>query len=190
MLSVPGIVGGESLEEYLCRTYSGRADIRVVHRLDMATSGVLLVAKREDVFVELQRLFATRQVAKRYTALLDGVPSKNEGEISLPLAADYLNRPRQMVDMLNGKQAVTLYKVIEVVEYEGRKCARVHFTPVTGRTHQLRVHAAYSQGLDTPIVGDELYGTADKRLMLHADYISFVHPVTGKRVEIESSAGF
>ena len=190
MLSVPGISGGVSLEEYLQGRYSGKADIRVVHRLDMATSGLLLVAKQEDVFVELQRMFATRQVLKRYTALLDGVPSQSEGEISLPLAADYINRPRQMVDTLNGKHALTLYKVIEVVEYEGRQCARVHLTPVTGRTHQLRVHSAYFQGLDTPIVGDELYGSADKRLMLHADYISFVHPVTGKRVEIESLAGF
>lgn len=190
MLSVPGISGGVSLEEYLQGLYSGKADIRVVHRLDMATSGLLLVAKQEDVFVELQRMFATRQVLKRYTALLDGVPSQSEGEISLPLAVDYINRPRQMVDTLNGKHALTLYKVLEVVEYEGRQCARVHFTPVTGRTHQLRVHSAYFQGLDTPIVGDELYGSADKRLMLHAEYISFLHPVTGKRVEIESSAGF
>lgn len=190
MLSVPGIDGGVSLEEYLCEKYSGKADIRVVHRLDMATSGVLLVAKQQPVFVELQRMFATRQVQKRYVALLDGVPSQSEGEISLPLAPDYINRPRQMVDRLNGKNALTLYKVSGTVEYEGRQCARVHFFPVTGRTHQLRVHSAYFQGLDTPIVGDELYGSADKRLMLHADYISFVHPVTGKRVEIESSAGF
>ena len=189
MLSVPGIVGGMSVEEHLRRAYPC-SDIRVIHRLDMATSGLLLVAKSVDVFSAMQREFAMRRVRKRYTAILDGVISVAEGEISLPLCADYDNRPRQMVDYSRGKQAVTHYKVIGVTEYNGRMCTKVAFYPVTGRTHQLRVHAAHVAGLNTPIVGDELYGSADKRLMLHADRVEFVHPVTGSIAEVECGAEF
>ena len=189
MLSVPGIVGGMSVEEHLQRTYP-RCDIRVVHRLDMATSGLLLVAKNVNVFSAMQREFAMRRVKKRYTALLDGAVSVAEGEISLPLSSDYDNRPRQMVDYSHGKEAVTRYKTIDVTEYDGRLCTRVVFYPLTGRTHQLRVHSAHVAGLDTPIVGDELYGSPNKRLMLHADRIEFTHPVTGKIVILECDADF
>ncbi|MBR2606564.1 MAG: RluA family pseudouridine synthase [Bacteroidaceae bacterium] len=192
MLSVPGRVGGTSVEEYLQCNYNYLdCFIHVAHRLDMATSGLLLVAKSLDVFSALQREFAARRVKKRYTALLDGVIAANEGEISLPLSADYDNRPRQKVDFSKrGKEAVTRYETIEVVEYEGRVCTRVAFYPLTGRTHQLRVHAAYVAGLNTPIVGDELYGSPDKRLMLHADRVEFTHPVTGEVVAIECPAEF
>ena len=190
MLSVPGIVGGLSVEEHLQSLYGTRADIRVVHRLDMATSGVLLVAKSLEAFTALQREFAERRVQKRYVALLDGVPAANSGEITLSLSADYENRPRQMVDKASGKQAITKFAVQGIEEYEGRRCARVHFYPLTGRTHQLRLHSAYCEGLDTPIVGDELYGTPDKRLMLHAEYVSFTHPVTGARVDISHAPDF
>lgn len=192
MLSVPGRVGGTSVEEYLQCNYNYLdCFIHVAHRLDMATSGLLLVAKSLDVFSALQREFAARRVKKRYAALLDGVIAANEGEISLPLSADYDNRPRQKVDFSKrGKEAVTRYETIEVVEYEGRVCTRVAFYPLTGRTHQLRVHAAYVAGLNTPIVGDELYGSPDKRLMLHADRVEFTHPVTGEVVAIECPAEF
>ena len=190
MLSVPGIVGGLSVEEHLQALYGDRADIRVVHRLDMATSGVLLAAKSVEVFTALQGEFAGRRVQKRYVALLDGVPAESSGVVALPLSADYENRPRQIVDKVSGKQAITEYSVLGVEEYEGRRCARVYFYPLTGRTHQLRLHSAYSEGLDTPIVGDELYGTVDKRLMLHAEYVSFTHPVTGERVEVSHSPDF
>ena len=189
MLSVPGIVGGTSVEEYLQRTCPG-CDVRVVHRLDMATSGLLLVAKSVDVYSALQREFAARRVQKRYSALLDGAIATNEGEISLPLSSDYENRPRQRVDYSYGKEAVTRYETIENVEYNGRACTRVRFYPLTGRTHQLRVHAAHSVGLNTPIVGDELYGAPDKRLMLHADRVEFTHPVSGELLAFECVADF
>ncbi|MBQ5663635.1 MAG: RluA family pseudouridine synthase [Bacteroidaceae bacterium] len=189
MLSVPGIVGGTSVEEYLQRVYP-RCDIRVVHRLDMATSGLLLVAKSVDIFSALQRDFAMRRVKKRYTALLDGVVATAEGEISLPLSSDYENRPRQMVDYSSGKEALTHYETIAAVEYNGRLCTRVLFYPQTGRTHQLRVHAAHVAGLNVPIVGDELYGSRDSRLMLHADRVEFTHPVTGEALVFECDAEF
>lgn len=189
MLSVPGIVGGVSVEEHLQNAFPA-SDIRVVHRLDMATSGLLLVAKSVDVFSALQREFAMRRVEKRYIALLDGTIATAKGEISLPLLADYDNRPRQMVDYCHGKEALTRYEVIEKIVYDGRECTKVAFYPVTGRTHQLRVHAAHAAGLNTPIVGDELYGSTDKRLMLHAEYLKFTHPVTGEVVEFTAAADF
>ena len=189
MLSAPGVNGGVSLEEHLCRIY-GSGSIRVVHRLDMSTSGVLLAAKTREMLVALQREFAGRSVEKRYVALLDGLPAQIEGEIALPLSPDYDNRPRQKVDFVAGKEAVTRYKILQTTEYCGRRCARVAFYPLTGRTHQLRMHSAYSEGLDVPIVGDELYGKPDRRLMLHAERLSFVHPVTGERVEVECAPDF
>ena len=189
MLSVPGIVGGVSVEEHLQSAFP-KSDIRVVHRLDMATSGLLLVAKSVDIFSAMQREFSMRRVQKRYIALLDGAISSTEGEISLPLSSDYDNRPRQMVDFSRGKEALTRYEVIGKIEYEGRECTKIAFYPVTGRTHQLRVHSAHACGLNTPIVGDELYGSPDKRLMLHAEYLKFTHPVTGEVVELSSAADF
>ena len=181
VLSVPGIMGGMSVQQWLRDEYLHSNELFVVHRLDMATSGLLVAAKSMDAYKELQRQFAGREVKKQYTAILDGMPHKNEGVIELPLAPDYDNRPRQKVDYLNGKPAITHYKVIGAVERDGRQCAVVHFEPVTGRTHQLRVHAAHKDGLDCPILGDSLYGTAGERLMLHASRISFAHPA-GKGV--------
>ena len=181
VLSVPGIMGGMSVQQWLRDCYLHSNELFVAHRLDMATSGLLVAAKSMEVYKELQRSFAGREVEKRYTAILDGVPHKNEGVIELPLAADYDNRPRQKVDTVNGKPAVSHFKVIGIVERNGRQCAVVHFEPVTGRTHQLRVHAAHKDGLDCPILGDSLYGTAGERLMLHASRISFAHPA-GKGV--------
>ena len=181
VLSVPGIMGGMSVQQWLRDCYLHSNELFVAHRLDMATSGLLVAAKSMEVYKELQRSFAGREVKKLYTAILDGVPVKSEGTIELPLAPDYDNRPRQKVDTVNGKPAVTRYKVIGTVERNGRQCAVVHFEPVTGRTHQLRVHAAHKDGLDCPILGDSLYGTAGERLMLHASRISFVHPA-GKGV--------
>ena len=189
MLSVPGIVGGASVEEHLQNSFPA-SDIRVVHRLDMATSGLLLVAKSVDLFSAMQRDFSMRRVQKRYIALLDGTLSSTKGEISMPLIPDYENRPRQMVDYSRGKEALTRYEVIEKIVYDGRECTKVAFYPVTGRTHQLRVHSAHAGGLNTPIIGDELYGSPDKRLMLHAEYLKFTHPVTGEVVEFTAAADF
>ena len=189
VLSVPGIVGGESVQQWL-RERCGSNDVYVVHRLDMATSGLLVAAKSMEVYKELQRQFAGREVKKQYTAILDGVPANSEGVIELPLAADYANRPRQKVDYADGKSAVTRYKIIETVERNGRSCAVVCFEPITGRTHQLRVHAAHKNGLDCPIVGDALYGTLNERLMLHASHITFVHPVNKETVMLRCDCGF
>ena len=186
VLSVPGVVGGTSVQQWLREEYLHSNELFVVHRLDMATSGLLVAAKSMEAYKELQRQFAGREVEKQYTAILDGITQRSEGVIELPLVADYENRPRQKVDYVAGKPAVTRYKVIGTVERGGRLCAVVRFEPLTGRTHQLRVHAAHKDGLDCPIVGDALYGTVAERLMLHASRITFVHPVGKEHVTLES----
>ena len=190
VLSVPGIVGGTSVQQWLREEYLRCNELFVVHRLDMATSGVLVAAKSMEVYKAMQALFASRDVKKVYIALLDGVPSANSGTISLPLAADYDARPRQKVDYRNGKEAVTRYDILDVVGYDGKQCALVRFEPLTGRTHQLRVHSAYKDGLDVPIVGDALYGRLADRLMLHAASLEFRHPVTGEKVSIIAKVPF
>lgn len=189
VLSVPGIVGGTSVQQWLREKYSDNT-LLVVHRLDMATSGLLVVAKSMQVYKAMQQLFAERKVEKHYMALLDGVLQCDRGRIELPLAPDYMNRPRQKVDYENGKSAVTDYSVVDVVKYNGKKCALVRFEPLTGRTHQLRMHAASKEGLDCPIVGDALYGKVDKRLMLHAEYLKFRHPLCGEVMEFKCKNGF
>ncbi len=185
VLSVPGIVGGTSVQQWLRDTKHSN-DIHVVHRLDMATSGVLVAAKSMEMYKAMQSMFATRKVRKAYIALLEGVPALPCGTISLPLSADYENRPRQRVDFQGGKEAVTHYRVVETRLFNGKECALVQFEPLTGRTHQLRVHAACKEGLDCPIVGDALYGNAGDRLMLHASSLSFSHPATGEELFIEA----
>ena len=154
-----------------------------VHRLDQATSGLVVFAKTHEVQKLLRQQFEERKVSKTYFALLDGVPPKKEGIINLPLRPNPDDRPRQLVDMENGKDAITKYRV---VEYRGDKTL-VEFTPLTGRTHQLRVHASHPQGLNSPITGDMLYGTASDRLCLHAHTLSFTHPVTGKAMSFTST---
>lgn len=186
MLSVPGKVGGRSMQELLV-CHFGREDMFVAHRLDMSTSGILVVAKGVDVLKAMQGLFAQRRVKKCYTALLSAVPSVPEGEITLPLMPDYVNRPLQMVDFERGKEAVTRYRVAQTMQYAGSLCALVYLWPLTGRTHQLRVHCAHIKGLNSPIVGDELYGSPDERLMLHASSIEFEHPITRDLISIKSA---
>lgn len=154
-----------------------------VHRLDQATSGLVVFAKTKEVQSSLRKQFEERSVSKTYLALLDGVPAKNEGTIDLSLRPDIDDRPRQVVDMENGKQAITKYQVLE---QRGRRTL-VEFTPLTGRTHQLRVHASHPQGLGCPITGDMLYGTASDRLYLHAYTLSFTHPVTGEHMSFTST---
>ncbi|MBR3907458.1 MAG: RNA pseudouridine synthase [Bacteroidaceae bacterium] len=185
VLSVPGIVGGTSVQQWLRDTKHSN-DIHVVHRLDMATSGVLVAAKSMEMYKAMQGMFAARKVRKEYIALLEGVPALPCGTISLPLSADYENRPCQRVDFQGGKEAVTHYRVVETRLFNGKECALVQFEPLTGRTHQLRVHAACKEGLDCPIVGDALYGNAGDRLMLHASSLSFSHPATGEELFIEA----
>ena len=180
MLSVPGKNGLDSVYQRMRDAYPEATGPLIVHRLDMATSGLLVIAKTKEMHEALQELFEKRLVKKKYVALLDGVLKEDEGRIDLPLCPDIDDRPRQMVDYANGKTAVTLYKVLW--RRDGKTL--VEFVPVTGRTHQLRVHAAHPAGLGCPIVGDELYGTGDKRLYLHAEEIGFVHPMTGMEVRI------
>ena len=154
---------------------------RVTHRLDMDTSGILLAAKTDEVFVAMQRLFARHEgVKKEYVAILEREMGEQSGTISLPLSADFLNRPRQCVDYEHGKEAVTEYEI------KGRMAL---LRPLTGRTHQLRMHCAHSDGLDCPILGDKLYGSMDApRMYLHASRLEFIHPMTGKKVVIESDS--
>lgn len=189
VLSVPGKTGGESVEEVLRKKYSDD-EIFVVHRLDMATSGILLVAKSMKMFKDMQKLFSKRQIEKSYEAIIEGVPELAEGEISLPLISDYEHRPMQKVDYEHGKEAITKYKVLSVVDIDKKQCTRLLLKPITGRTHQLRVHMAHSLSLGMPIVGDELYGNSGERLMLHASSISFVHPITTENVCINSKVPF
>ena len=186
MLSVPGKEGGRSLIERIRDLYPDAQEWQAVHRLDMATSGLLLFAKNKRTYQHLQAQFKNKTVKKRYVAWLDGIVPSDSGSISLPLCPDWMNRPRQMVNHTDGKPAQTRYEVLCRTE----KQTRIAFYPLTGRTHQLRVHAASVEGLNAPITGDELYGTKSDRLYLHAESIEFVHPRTGKRIHIEKSAPF
>lgn len=182
MLSVRGKSGVRSAEEWATERY---AEAMIIHRLDQSTSGILLIAKNKEAHEALQKQFIERSVKKSYVALLDGIIDSKQGEIRLPLKLDYDNRPRQMVAS-DGRAAHTLY---EVEGYsEGR--TRTRFYPITGRTHQLRVHSAHAEGLGTPIVGDDIYGHGAERLMLHAETIEFTHPTTGNRIRLESKAEF
>ncbi len=182
MLSVRGKVDGLSAEQWAQELYPGA---KMAHRLDQATSGIVVIAKDNVSYLSLQKQFISRRVKKSYVALLDGTIANKSGEINLPLKLDYDNRPRQMV-ATDGKTAITRY---EVMAYEENK-TRVKFYPITGRTHQLRVHAAHQDGLATPIVGDELYGTPNKRLYLHAESIEFTHPITKKTIQIHCQPDF
>ena len=192
--------------------------LKAAHRLDMDTSGLLVLARTEQAYVELQRQFASRETMKRYEAVLSGVPTQNSKlktqnsstqpsgcleAISLPLIADINDRPRQRVDMEHGKPALTLYNIVEVravdantaVAYTTKKVDKrrtlVHLYPKTGRTHQLRVHCAHPLGLACPILGDPLYGIerAD-RMYLHAAELTFRHPVTDETMHFLSPSGF
>lgn len=186
MAAVPGKAVAGSLYDRLRARYPEATGPLLVHRLDMATSGVLLAAKTKAVHQHLQAQFKNRTIRKRYIALLDGDVRVPEGRIDLPLASDPLDRPRQRVDPVAGKPALTTYRVLA---YAGGR-TRVALYPLTGRTHQLRVHAAHRLGLDCPIAGDELYGKKADRLYLHAEYLEFIHPVTGERVGVEKKAPF
>lgn len=186
MLSVPGKGEMDSVYQRLKTQYADATGPMIVHRLDMATSGVLLVAKTKETHQNLQAQFKNRTVRKRYIALLDGLIPQNEGIINLPLCPDPLDRPRQIVNEKYGKTAVTRYQVLERNDSQ----TRIYFYPLTGRTHQLRVHAAHPFGLNCPITGDELYGKRASRLYLHAEFLEFVHPASGEIISIEAKADF
>ena len=177
LLSVPGKTEELSLSAYL-KTQNGYAYLMPAHRLDQDTSGLIVLAKTEEVYKALQAYFQRRDILKRYEALIKGERIMDEGVIELPLLPNPYDRPRQMVSLDHGKPAITRYKIRE---RRADGTIFVDFYPCTGRTHQLRVHAAHPEGLNAPILGDRLYGNGTEesdRLMLHAAEIRFVHPVT------------
>lgn len=186
MLSAPGKLDIDSVYDRMKKQFPEATGPLIVHRLDMATSGLLLIAKSKEIHKILQSLFKNRKIKKRYIAILDGSVKSNNGTICLPLCADINDRPRQMVNLEYGKAAVTEYQVLERM----KDTTRILFLPQTGRTHQLRVHASHPSGLNCPILGDELYGKKADRLYLHAEYLEFQHPKTGKIIKIEKKSDF
>ena len=186
MLTVPGKLLEDSLLTHFQAAHPEAVGPIVVHRLDQETSGLVIFAKDKATHKFLQQQFESHSIKKRYIALLDGLVENDEGLIDLPLLPDIDDRPRQRVDYGHGKPAVTRYQVLE--RSGGR--TRVAFEPLTGRTHQLRVHASHPLGLNCPIVGDRLYGTASTRLMLHAERITFTHPATGQPITLDCPPDF
>lgn len=198
LLCVPGR-GADKQDCLIHRLQREYVDALIVHRLDMATSGLLVIARNKSAQRELSRQFEQREVEKRYVAVVAGLVQQDSATINLPLIADWPNRPLQKVDEENGKPATTHYRVLR--RDTQRDCSELELIPVTGRTHQLRVHM---QAIAHPILGDALYGNNKRdfnaidgsvaaeasRLLLHACYISFTHPANGERLEYHSAAGF
>ncbi|WP_428800551.1 pseudouridine synthase [Vibrio kyushuensis] len=185
-LSVSGKYISDSVLARIQKRYPNATGPLLVHRLDMSTSGLLVFTLTAETNKHVQRQFIERTVEKRYTALLEGNVEHEMGVIKLPLQGDMEDRPRQMVHHKNGRSAETRYQVISTENSR----TRVHLYPKTGRTHQLRVHCAHQAGLNTPIVGDDLYGFKDDRLHLHAGYLKLLHPVTNQEIEFEVPAEF
>ena len=178
MLSMPGRQETYSVATWAEERWPGSM---VAHRLDMSTSGIILVAKTEEAYHALQEQFTERVIKKKYLAIVEGIPKDEHGIVNLPLSSDPMNRPCQIVDHEHGKQAITEYRVLA----SEQDYALLALWPHTGRTHQLRMHCAHHEGLGCPILGDELYGRKADRLYLQAQAITFVHPVTNKRMHFE-----
>lgn len=185
-LSVPGREIEDSVYTRMKEKYPDVTGPIMVHRLDMGTSGLLVVAKKAEVHKDLQHQFTARTVKKRYIAVLDGIVEKDSGTIDLPLRVDYNNRPRQLVCFEKGRPALTHFEVIE--RKDGK--TKIHLYPETGRTHQLRVHCAHHLGLNRVMYGDDLYGTTQDRLYLHAERLEFTHPITKERMSFFCESGF
>lgn len=186
LLSVPGKNITDSVFSRMQQQFPNATGPLIVHRLDMSTSGLMVIALTKEANKALQQQFIQRSVTKRYIALIEGVPSQNEGEISLPLRVDLDDRPKQLVCYEHGKHALTHWQLFK---RQGNRTL-VHLYPKTGRTHQLRVHCAHHDGLHMPIVGDDLYGVAANRLHLHAQYLALTHPATGEAMVFEVKADF
>lgn len=194
LLSVPGKDAAQpSVYALMRRKYPEATGPLIVHRLDMATSGLMIIAKTEFAYHRLQKEFLNHRVQKKYIAIISekeisGKEIPEKGIISLPLLPDYLNRPRQIVNHEQGKEAITEYEILERIDGSH---LRIALYPKTGRTHQLRVHCAHQEGLNAPILGDPLYGNEKAaRLHLHAEEITFEHPLTGKKITIKRKADF
>ncbi len=186
VLSVSGKEIEHSIEYLVKRNYPKATGPLIVHRLDMSTSGILLIAKSKEVHKKLQEQFINKTIEKRYIALLEGVLPKDKGTIDLPLRVDLDDRPKQMVCYKHGKKALTKWEKISIEN----NSTRIYFYPISGRTHQLRMHAAHPKGLNIPIVGDDLYGNKASRLCLHAEQIKFIHPVSKNEIIVHSPAPF
>lgn len=186
LLSVPGKQISDSVVSRVQQKFPTAEGPLVVHRLDMSTSGLMLIAKNSNAYKILQAQFIQRKVYKRYEALLEREIQQERGVIDLPLRVDLDNRPHQLVCYEHGKNALTHWERVEVKDGK----TRVYFYPITGRTHQLRVHAAHQLGLNAPIVGDDLYGKKANRLHLHAGLIRFLHPVSKKEMSFIYEADF
>ena len=189
LLSVPGKDAAQpSVYALMRRKYPEATGPLIVHRLDMATSGLMIIAKTEFAYHRLQKEFLNHQIQKKYVAIISGRDIPERGIIFLPLLPDYLNRPRQIVNHEQGKEAITEYEILERIDGSH---LRIALYPKTGRTHQLRVHCAHQEGLNAPILGDPLYGNEKAaRLHLHAEEITFEHPLTGKKITIKRKADF
>lgn len=185
-LSVPGREIEDSVYSRVKKKYPNATGPLMAHRLDMGTSGLLVIAKQSEIHKNLQQQFTARTVQKRYIAILDGIVEKDSGTINLPLRVDYNNRPRQLVCFKQGRPSITRFQVIERTATQ----TKIHLFPETGRTHQLRVHCAHYLGLNTVIYGDDLYGTTKDRLYLHAEYLEFTHPITQNRLSFFCESGF
>jgi tRNA pseudouridine32 synthase/23S rRNA pseudouridine746 synthase len=186
LLSVPGKSIKDSVLTRIKAHFPHATGGMIVHRLDMATSGLLMLALNERAHKNLQQQFINKEVSKRYVACIDGIVKQHEGKISLPLRGDFDDRPKQMVCHDHGKYAETHWQVIEQVAGK----TKLFLYPITGRTHQLRMHCAHPLGLNMPIIGDSLYGILAERLHLHAQYLSFTHPTTKEQLTFEVDAEF
>lgn len=182
-LSVPGKNVTDSVQNRILQLHP---EAILVHRLDQSTSGILLIAKNKITHQQLQAQFIKRTVEKRYVALLEGNVNKKEGIIDLPIRVDLDNRPQQMVCYQYGKPSQTKFRVLSVSD----GLTRIQLIPITGRTHQLRMHAAHPSGLGASILGDDLYGRKSDRLHLHAEFLAFTHPESNERMEFKVEAEF
>jgi len=185
-LSVPGIEIKDSVYLRIKHQFPLATGPIIVHRLDMSTSGILVLALNKESHKLLQQQFIKRKVHKRYIALLDGNIEHDNGFIDLPLRVDLDDRPRQMVCYEHGKTAQTKYEVITRKDNK----TLVYFYPITGRTHQLRMHASHRLGLNAPIIGDDLYGKKANRLHLHAESLEFTHPKTKELMKFQVEPNF
>jgi len=188
LLSVPGR-GADKHDSLVGRIQTEFPDALTVHRLDMSTSGLIVFARGSEMQRQLSRLFRERSVEKRYVARVAGQIEAESGEVDLPLGADWPNRPRQKVDFASGKPSLTHYRLL--VQEASTDTSRIELEPVTGRTHQLRVHMA---AIGHPILGDALYGGeasgSAERLLLHASMLSFAHPIGEEQLSFESAPEF
>ncbi|RUA28082.1 MAG: RNA pseudouridine synthase, partial [Bacteroidetes bacterium] len=186
LLSIPSKEIKDSVLTRMQKKYPKASGPILAHRLDKLTSGIMLISKDLESHKYLQQQFMDKSIKKRYCAVLEGKLTQSEGEVNLPLAVDEDNRPMQKVDFESGRKALTIWRLVN----QNEEKSMVTFIPVTGRTHQLRVHAAHPQGLDSPIVGDTLYGEKAERLMLHAEFIQFKHPKSQEVLIFENKAPF